>query len=125
MAWFLLPRRDIPVVLILGLALRAVSELLFDVRWTNSLASSALHLLWVLLMICKLGVSLLYGSYASKLSLCVSRAIVGFLTAESLGVLLSKSGICQKQYIFLIKFSSFNTPSPFYSFTQEPCFFLE
>lgn len=125
MAWFLFPGREIPVVLILCLAFRAVSELLFDVRWTNSLASSALHLLWVLMMISKLDVSLLYGSYTSKLSLCVSKVILGFLTTERLGVLLSKSGICQKQYVFLIKFSSFNTPAPFYFFTTGAWFFLE
>lgn len=80
MAWFLLPGGDIPVMQILCLAFGAVSELLFDVRWTNSLASSALHLSWVLMMISKLGVSLLYGFYPSKLSLCVSRVILGFLT---------------------------------------------
>lgn len=100
MAWLLLPGRDVPVVLILCLAFKAVSELLFDVRWANSLASSALHLLRVLMMIYKLCVSLLYGSYASELSLCVSRVILGFLTPESLGVLLSISGTCQNNTYF-------------------------
>lgn len=102
MVWFLLPGREIPVVLTLCLAFKAV--LLFDGRWANSLASSALHLLWVLMMIYKLRVSLFDGSYASKLSLCVSRVVLGFLATERQGFLLSKSGTCQKQYIFLIKF---------------------
>lgn len=120
MAWFLLSGRDILVVLILFLAFKAVSELLFDVRWANSLAHSALHLLWLLMMIHKRSVSLLYGSYTSKLSLCVRRVILGFLTTERLVFLLSKPGTCQNQYIFLIKFSSFNTPPPLYFLHQRP-----